>query len=132
MAKFLRFDKRAYSPSTGLLPLRRGDDWALSGQIVERFAGYEAPLDCSNVDSATGYFPASESCTGGTFAKAVTFLDKTCGMVQLPVTSDETPQIQANDDGIGIYLVLQRGATFETVEQIDRSLEIKDRGDLEG
>lgn len=126
MAKFLVLDKKHYDPATGLIPLRRGDDWSLQGQVVEKKGTYVSPLDLSG-GAATGFFPDN---TGTSFVPAtVTFTDAAQGIVSITLPRVTTPSVGLADGGSSMYLVFSdTGGVTNTIETPDEPLEVKDRG----
>lgn len=124
MAIYLTLDKRQSAPS-GLIPLRRGDDWKLKGQIVEKYARYSAPLDMTSC-SATASFAGDPS---GIVTAVVSITDSVAGLVEIDVAASASPGVLVSENGTNIYMVMNhptRGVI--TVESELPNLEIKDRG----
>lgn len=124
MAKFLILDKKHYDGSKGMIPLKRGDDWLLSGKIVEKYASYQADLDLSGA-SATAYFAG----TGTDVTASVTLEDAPGGAISVSLGKEATPGVALAEEGTSLYLVVTGGdGKVFTVETPDEALEIKDRG----
>lgn len=126
MAIFIELDRAIYDDS-GLVPLKRGDDWSLVGKIKSKKGSYKSDLDLSDVNSASAYFP-QDSATGGTVVASVTIDDPMCGSFTVPVPKEVTTTIQETPSGSKFYMVLYRDLTEETVETFDSPLDIRDRG----
>lgn len=123
MALYLELDKKHYGLS-GLIPLKRGDDWELDGKIVDRFSGYRADLDMTSM-SATGYFQAA---SGGTVSAEVTKTDESCGKIKIRLPGELSQGVALSEVGQSIYVILNNGTDDRTVETPDMPLEILDRG----
>lgn len=124
MAKFLILDKKHYDPKTGLIPLRRGDDWVLQGQVMEKKGTYQSPVDLTG-GAATAFFDGE----GPDVTTAVTFLDASQGLVEVELDELTSPDVALAEGGTSMYLVFSdtNGVTT-TIETPDQPLEIKDRG----
>lgn len=123
MARFVRFDRRHYSKNTGLIPLRLGDDWLLSAEVVDSLPGnYYQPVNLTGM-SATAYFPTAS----GPMAADVVVLNANCGKISISLDQLLTPLASTASEGVGIYLVLEDSGELQTVETIDQALEILDR-----
>lgn len=123
MALYLQFDKRQAAPS-GLIPLKRGDDWQLSGQMVEKYARYQSPLDLTGC-SATAYFEGDPS---GTVTSVVQVVDELAGLVRIDLPASATPGVALSDSGTTIYTVVTHPTKGTiTVENEVPVLEIEDR-----
>lgn len=125
MAKFLKLDRKQFSPTTGLLPLYRGDTWNLEGKVVERYAGYETEVDLTGVDVSANF----EGPTGSTITTEVTVVDAACGKVAIAVEPADTELVEESEDGAQMYLILTDGdGDEETVPTPDQPLQVRDRG----
>lgn len=123
MAKILEFDKKQFSIN-GVIPLKRGDDWSLSGQVLEKYANYKAPLDLSKVTSATAFWPHA---TGGVIAEAFNVIDNLGGLFNMPVPASDTVNVGL-EDNTSVYATLQhQDLGLITVETEFAVIEIKDR-----
>lgn len=126
MPLIVSLDKKMFSPATGKVPLKRGDDWELVGKIVEKFSGLKGELevDLTGV-SATAYF---EAATGGNITKSVTVTDAVCGKFEIDVPKEDTANIALDPDGQSLYAVLDMPAKgLVTAETESAVLEVKDR-----
>lgn len=126
MAKFLVLDKRHYDPQTGLIPLRRGDDWTLAGQCIEKKGTYQSPVDLTG-GAATAFFPDPTGLSP--VAATVVFSDAAQGLVSINLPAVDTPNVGLAEGGSSMYLVFRdTGGNTLTMETPDDALEIKDRG----
>lgn len=125
MAKFLILDKKHYDPATGLIPLKRGDDWVLQGVVTEKKGSYTAPVDLTG-GAATAFF---DDGAGGSVTATVTFTDAAQGVVEVELDELTTPTVGVAEQGSSMYLVFSdTDGVTTTIETQDQPLEIKDRG----
>lgn len=123
MSLVWKLDRPQYGPD-GLVTLYRGDDWNLTGKIVDFINGYEQPVDTSQY-SATGYFP---SATGGPDLPCAAATGA-CGSLAVQMPAASTPLVQVSSGGEGAYVVVSDGqGKLTTVPMIDQSIAILDRG----
>lgn len=105
----------------GKVALKRGDDWAVSGQVVDRInKSVKTCVDLS-LSSATAYFPAA---------------DGTKISVSLPITaqgyftaevSKEATTGAMLSDSVNFYVEIQDQEGLRTVELDSPILEIRDK-----
>ena len=122
MAKVLKLDRKFYGDD-GLLSLYRGDDWQISGTVVERINGYETILDLSPY-TAQSFFA---SATGGSDipASAATGAG---GLVTISIPAASTPLVSLSS-GSGAYIILQDvQGKMQTIPTSDDSIAVLDRG----
>ncbi len=124
MAKILVIDKKHFAPSTGMVPLRRGDDWLLSGQVIDRYAGYQKAVDLTD-SGATGFFPAA---SGGTIPAEVTFTNAAAGAVVIALSKEDSANVALAEQGTSLYITLDTTDGLTTVETPEETIEVKDRG----
>lgn len=124
MAKYLDLDKKQFN-SSGVVPLRRGDDWKLKGTVIEKYARYQAPLDLTDVTGATGFFPAS---SGGSMpADAFTIVDAVGGQFEMDLAASATLNV-STEDTTTIYATIEHPTLgLMTIETEFAVVEIKDR-----
>lgn len=123
MAKFLDFDKKNFN-SAGVIPLRRGDDWKVSGTIIDKYARYQAPFDLTGISAATGFWPGA---SGGVIPEPFTILDAKGGQFEMDVPASDTPNI-ATEDSTTIYATLQHPTLgLITIETEFAVMSIQDR-----
>lgn len=123
MALVWKLDRPQYGLD-GLVSLYRGDDWRLSGKLINQIGDYEEPVDAS-IYSVSGFFPA---LAGGSdiLAPAVT---GSCGLIVVSMPAVSTPLVQENTGGEGAYIVVQDNmGKLQTVPTRDQALAILDRG----
>lgn len=123
MSLVLILDKPQYGPD-GLVTLYRGDDWNLTGKVVNQIGSYEEPVDVSNL-AVSGFFP---SASGGPdlLAPAAT---GSCGSVSITLPATSTPLVQVNTGGEGPYIVVaDQSGKLTTVPTRDQAVAILDRG----
>jgi hypothetical protein len=122
MALVWKLDQPQYGPD-GLVTLYRGDDWNLTGKVINLINGYEQPVDTSAY-SATGYFPSASGgpdlpCAAATGA---------CGSLAVSLPAASTPLVQVSSGGEGAYVVVADGmGRLQTIPMVDQSLAILDR-----
>lgn len=122
MALVWKLDRPQYGPD-GLVTLYRGDDWNLTGKVVNLIGSYEQPVDMSQY-SASGFFP---SASGGPDLPAVAATG-TCGALSVQMPAASTPLVQVSSGGEGAYVVVADGqGKLTTIPMIDQSLAILDR-----
>lgn len=122
MSLVIKLDKPQYGVD-GLVNLYRGDDWNLTGKLIDQIGSYEEPVDSSQY-SVSGFFP---SATGGPdiYAQAST---GTCGSISVVLPADQTPLVQLSD-GVGAYVVIKDvSGNLTTVPTRDQSIAVVDRG----
>lgn len=119
MANYLRLNKKLFGVD-GTIPLKRGDAWTLNGNVVEKYAGYEAGKDMTG-RSATAFFPGADE----EIAVAVTFPEGNQGAFSIAVDAEDTAGAALAESGTSFYLVTDQD---ETIETPDQPLEIRDRG----
>lgn len=126
MAKFLEFDRKQVSHLTGLIPLRRGDDWTLNGKIVEKYGAYKGDVDITGVQEVQfGFLPASGSTP---IAATVEVIDETCAKIKITLAKADTLLVAEAADGVGAAAtIIDSLGAEETVETEDLALEILDR-----
>lgn len=123
MARILKVDGKFYGDD-GLVSLFRGDDWSLQGKIVDRVNGYETPVDLSAY-SASAFFP---SASGGPDVLALAVTGQ-CSALAISLGKADTPGVQTNVGGEGIYVVLKDNAgNLQTVPTFDQAISVQDRG----
>lgn len=117
-----KLDQPQYGPD-GLVALYRGDDWRLSGKIVDFINGYEKPVDTSAF-SVTGYF-------GGVTGNALPFAGVTgaCGALSVVVPAASSPLL-GETNGEGAYVVVTDVNTGlqQTIPTLDQAVAILTRG----
>ena len=122
MSLVWKLDKPQYGPD-GLVTLFRGDDWSLSGKVVNLIGSYEQPVDTSQY-SASGYFP---SASGGPDLPAAA-VTGSCGSLTVQMPAVRTPFVQVSSGGEGAYVVVQdQQGKLTTIPMLDQSLAILDR-----
>lgn len=122
MSLVLKLDKPQYGPD-GLVTLYRGDDWNLTGKLINQIGSYEEPVD-SSLYSVSGFFP---SASGGPdiLAPATT---GSCGSISVNMQAASTPFVQTNTGGEGAYVVIaDQSGTLTTVPTRDQAVAIIDR-----
>lgn len=122
-------DRKHFSPQTGLVPLRKGDDWLLEGKVVEAYAGYKTEVDLSDAAGASAFFPAA---SGGSFPGVAAVVDPTCGRIRLSVVPASSAEAQESPEGISPFLILNLRGQLITVETREPVLEILARGHAQG
>lgn len=122
MSKQLVFFKDHFDPQKGLIPLKRGDDWVLTAQILDKYSGVTEPVDLSDT-SATGYFSAAD---GSVIEVLADYEDATVGSISFTVSQAETELMQTSEEGIGVYVIADLTEGLTTIESAP-VLEIKDR-----
>lgn len=117
--------------TSGQVPLKRGDDWKLDGQVIEKYARFQEALDLTGC-SATAFFEAS---TGGVVAKAVTLSNASCGIVEIDVASTgvgNTSEVALSENGTTIYCTIQHPSRgLITADMEAPVVEVRDRGFVE-
>lgn len=122
MALLLVLDKTQYGPD-GLVTLYRGDDWKLTGKVVNQIGSYEQPVDTSQF-SVSGFFP---SASGGPDLPAVAATGS-CGAIAISLPAASTPLIQVSSGGEGAYIVVQDAmGKLQTIPTRDQAIAILDR-----
>lgn len=131
MALFLVFDKKHQNPS-GMIPLKRGDDWKLTGKIVEKYAKYEKEVDLTGA-SATGFFQAADAAdTDKVIDVAVQMVNAECGQVKVELAASGTSLVALDEAGTSMYMTVSHPTLgLVTIETEAPILEIKDRGFIE-
>lgn len=123
MAKYIKLDKSQYGKD-GVIPLKRGDDWVLTGKIVNRSCGEDLTVDLTGL-GMTACLPGAD---GSTITVDPVAVDAEEGTFTMTVPKAKTLLTQPSF-GTGFYIVLQdNDSNQETVESYDPALEIKDRG----
>lgn len=122
MALVWKLDRPQYGLD-GMVSLYRGDDWNLSGKLINQIGDYEEPVDASAY-SVSGFFPA---LSGGAdlLAPAAT---GSCGLITVSMPAASTPLVQENTGGEGAYIVIFDGVKLQTVPTRDQAIAILDRG----
>lgn len=123
MARYLKLDPDQYGVD-GLIPLYRGDDWALTGRVIELDQGIEREVNLSSVVGATGMIPAA---SGGQAVLQLDVVDADCGKIVLSLGAAQTPEIRLSDVGVSPVIVLEEGANLHTLTSVDQALKIQDR-----
>lgn len=118
-------DRRHFSPQTGLVPLRRGDDWALDGKIINAYGGLTLYHDLSSLDGASAYFPGA---SGGLVPGVLAVVDAPNGGVRITAGPTNTAEVLETPEGGSMYLLLSTGGKLQTVEMREAALEILERG----
>lgn len=122
MALVWKLDQPQYGPD-GLVSLYRGDDWRLSGKVIDLINGYEKPVDTSPF-SVTGYFL-------GVTGNALPFPGVTgaCGALSVAVPAASSP-LMSETNGEGAYVVVTDVNTGlqQTIPTLDQSVAILTRG----
>lgn len=122
MSLVIKLDKPQYGPD-GLVTLYRGDDWNLTGKIINQIGSYEAPVDASQF-SASGFFP---SASGGPDILAVAATGA-CGSIVVSLPAASTPLVQVSSGGEGSYIVVQdQQGKLTTIPTRDQAIAILDR-----
>lgn len=122
MAKFLDVDKKHFN-SAGVVPLRRGDDWKITGTVVDKYARYSAPFDLTG-SAATGFWPAA---SGGVIAEPFTVIDAKGGQFEMDVPAADTPNV-STDEATTVYATIQHPTLgLITLETEFAILSIQDR-----
>lgn len=121
MSLVWKLDQPQYGPD-GLVALYRGDDWRLSGKVVDLINGYEKAVDVSPF-AVTGYFP---SATGQTSFAGVT---GACGALAVVVPASAS-LLLAETNGEGAYVVVTDVNTGlqQTIPTLDQAVAIMTRG----
>lgn len=123
MAKFLSFDKKNFN-SSGVIDLKRGDDWKLQGTVVDKYAKYAAPFDLSDIISATAYWPAA---SGGVITEAFNIISAKGGQFELDVPASDTPSLSL-EDSTTVYVVIDdANLGIVTIESEYSMISIQDR-----
>jgi hypothetical protein len=115
-------DRPQYGPD-GLVTLFRGDDFLLTGKIVNLIGSYHEPVDVSQY-AVSGFFP---SASGGPdiLAPAVT---GPCGAISVSLPAASTPFVQCFTGGEGPYVVAaDSSGRLTTIPTSDQALAIVDR-----
>lgn len=123
MAKKVLLDPAQYDAS-GLLPLFRGDDWAVTGKIQDQVGGILNDVDSTAVTGATGWFPGASGALAGVFS----WLDQAASKFKVTLAGSGSLGAQLSSAGLGMYLTLQEPAGLETVPTLDQPLGIQDPG----
>ncbi len=121
MAKQLVFDKKHYG-NDGLIPLRRGDDWVLEGEVVQKSGNYTTAVDLTGA-SATGWFEGDD----GDVTVTPEITNAEAGKVKLTVPASSTSAVKVASEGTSCYLTLSMTEGLTTVEMTQSDLEIKER-----
>lgn len=117
MAKILQIDKRHYL--RGEIPLYRGDDWHLTGQVLLRENGLEdQPVDLTDM-AVSAYFP------GATVVASLT--DAEQGEIAILVPAADSALATVVESS-GMFLVVEGVSGLQTIATLDESLRIQDRG----
>jgi hypothetical protein len=118
MAKILLLDQGQYID--GIIPLYLGDDWTLTGKIVNQLpGGYGQDVSLAGL-SATAYFPG-----GVTGQVALTNAAAGELSISVPASGTMAASGSVNPNGSAIYLVAQ-GATRQTFYTPDSPVAITD------
>lgn len=127
MAIYITFDKKQAAPS-GLIPLKRGDDWKLQAQIIEKYARYSAPMDLTGC-AATAFFEADPS---GVVTTVANISLPEAGKLEIDIPASASPSCALNENGTSIYMIIDHPALGTiTADSELPNLEIKDRGFVE-
>ena len=123
MSLVWKLDQPQYGPD-GLVSLYQGDDWNLTGKVVNRINGYDQPVDTSAY-AATGYFPSASGGPDLPFS-AVT---GDCGVIAVQVPAASSPLVLASTGGEGAYVVVQdHQGKLQTIPTVDQAVAILMRG----
>jgi hypothetical protein len=127
MAVYLSLDKSQYLE--GLIPLFRGDDWLLTGKIVNQLPqNYFGYVDLAGV-SATAYFPTDPTLNLVPVQPAVVqFTNVLEGefTINLPASASISTLLTPN--GSSIYMETKSASGLTTTYQTnDSPLQIQDR-----
>lgn len=122
MAKTLRLDTNNYGPN-GTIDLTRGDDWRLTGKIVNVNGPLLEDVDLTGTDAVSGFLPGDTA----PIMCQVTILDADCGKVAISLAASGTSGAQLSDSGTGLYIVLQDAQGLHTINSLDQSIRISDR-----
>ena len=125
MSLVWKLDRPQFGPD-GLVSLFRGDDWNLSGKVINLINGYEQPVDVSPY-AATGYFSSASGGPDLPFP-AVT---GACGVLAVQVPAASSPLVQESTAGVGVYVVVESGGLLQTIPTYGEPVAIRDRGCLD-
>jgi hypothetical protein len=123
MAIVLEYDKRHIDPATATVLLRRGDDWRLSAQIVDRFARYRDDVDLTGAQ-ATAYFEAEDGSASGF---PCTVANAEAGKLELHVPASSTTALAVADLGYANYAVIEHPTLGTFTAQSVQPVDIRDR-----
>lgn len=122
--KYIKFNKELYGVD-GMIGLVRGDDWLLTGRVVDNVQGVDLEVDLTG-DSITGFFPSASGC-GIMLPVTATITNPTVGQIQLSVPKGQSPQVLLSDVGLAPYVTLQ-SAVLQTIYPYDAPVKVTDRG----
>lgn len=122
MARRIRFDRSLIHSESGLIPLKRGDDWLLTGKITQKTGNVETDEDLTGA-AASAFF---EQASGGTYHREVVLNPPDCGKFAITVPKEDTPNLALAELGTTIYLTIQDSNGISTVDS-ESELEVKNR-----
>lgn len=126
MALFIDWDQTNYGVD-GAIRLYTGDDWHLTGRIVDLIGGVKNRVDLSALQGASAFFPAA---SGGMMTGLMTVVDSVAGLVKLSVAASQTPYANISDVPCAPYAVVQSSGLLQTVPPLDTAVVIADRGSV--
>lgn len=125
MARYLQFDRVLYG-SNGNIPLTRGDDWSLTGTVVQLNGANVDPVDLTGNSGLTAYFPG---ITGSVLVGTISVPTPACGRVVLGLPASASINALLTSAGVTPYVQLRDSAGLHTLFSIDpQPLVISDPG----
>lgn len=122
MAKVIAFDLDNYGPN-GMISLVRGDDWLLSGKVVDLEGPLVHDVDLSGVTGVSGFFPGPD----GPIPGVVTITDTDCGKITLGLAASGSSGTQLSDSGVSVYITTEDPQGLHTIRSQDQLVQISDR-----
>lgn len=121
MSKILILETEMYAPSTGLVPIRRGDAKSLHCKVLDRIGSQIKSVDMTG-RSATAYFEGKDS---EVVTKVVAVATGVFGCLEIDLSTTNTAALELNEDGVSFYIKTDQN---ETIETEGSPLEVKDPG----
>lgn len=95
--KLLVLDRTQYF--RGQITLFIGDQWYLTGRVVERIGGVDQDVNLTSA-AVTGYFPAA---AGGASGFVAVVEDAICGKISIPVSPTQSAGLLTSPQPISVY-----------------------------
>lgn len=124
MSAVLTFDKKHFN-SSGLIPLKRGDDWSLDAKVISKKGNYSEDFDLTNY-AASAYFPGVVS----TVIVPCTITNAKCGEMNIALSATGSQLVSLAPNGVSSYIIVKNinDNTAQTIETDSEPLGIDDHG----